>query len=84
MKRAELIHTRDVNIRPCQGHFACRIRTPVECHQDDDMRAVLVLATPLYVDRMSGPLKNLLDRMLLPEPEFELRVGTAATRSGRA
>jgi multimeric flavodoxin WrbA len=82
---AELIHTKDLDIRPCRGDFVCWYRTPGECHQDDDMRAVLeriaaadvlMLATPLYVDGMSGPLKNLLDRMIpLLEPEFVLRDG---------
>jgi multimeric flavodoxin WrbA len=82
---AELVHTKDLDIRPCKGDFVCWHRTPGECHQDDDMRLVLeriaaadvlVLATPLYVDGMSGPLKNLLDRMIpLLEPEFVLRDG---------
>ena len=82
---AELVNTKDLDIRPCQGEFHCWFKKPGECFQDDDMRAVLekiatadvlVLATPLYVDGMSGPLKNLLDRMIpLLEPDFELRGG---------
>jgi multimeric flavodoxin WrbA len=37
---------------------------------------VLILATPVYVDGMAGPLKNLLDRMIpIGQPAIELREG---------
>ena len=37
---------------------------------------ILVLATPLYVDGVAGPMKNLLDRIIpLAQPFFELRDG---------
>jgi multimeric flavodoxin WrbA len=37
---------------------------------------IWVFATPLYVDGLSGPMKNLLDRLIpLVEPFFELRDG---------
>ncbi len=81
----ELLYTKKLDIKPCQGDFICWTKTPGECHQKDDMQWLLpkmveadawVLATPLYVDGMNGPMKNLLDRaipMLLPF--FELRDG---------
>lgn len=69
----ELLYVKKLNIKPCLGCFACWLKTPGVCAQKDDMAAllpkigaadVLVLATPLYVDGMSGPMKNLLDRMI--------------------
>jgi len=81
----ELIYARTLTINPCLGCFYCWLKKPGECCQRDDMdilfpklRAanVLVLATPLYVDGMSGTLKNLLDRMIPSvEPTIELRDG---------
>ncbi len=81
----ELLYTRKLKINPCQGEFHCWIKTPGRCFQKDDMQLVLqklteadilVLATPLYVDGMTGPMKNLVDRMLpFLEPFFELRDG---------
>jgi multimeric flavodoxin WrbA len=47
----------------------------------DDMlaemqRELLILATPVYVDGMTGPLKTMLDRVIpLAEPWVELRDG---------
>ena len=68
----ELLDTRDLHINPCLGCFGCWIKTPGKCVQEDDMAGLLprlrqadvwVLATPLYFDGASGPLKNLMDRM---------------------
>ena len=37
---------------------------------------MMVLATPVYVDGMTGPMKNLIDRFVrLAQPFFELRDG---------
>ena len=81
----ELFYTKKLDINPCQGDFICWQKTPGKCFQQDDMAMLLpklaqadaiVLATPLYVDGVSGPVKNLLDRILpLGEPFFELRDG---------
>jgi multimeric flavodoxin WrbA len=81
----ELLYTRKLKINPCQGEFNCWVKTPGTCFQKDDMQLLLpklaeadiwVLATPLYVDGMTGPMKNLVDRVLpLVEPFFELRDG---------
>jgi len=81
----ELFYIKNLKIKPCQGEFNCWFKTPAECFQKDDMQTLLpkfsqadlwVFATPLYVDGMSGPMKNLLDRLIpLLEPFLELRDG---------
>ena len=81
----ELFYTMKLKIKPCQGEFNCWLKTPGECFQQDDMQMllpklgeadVLVIATPVYVDGISGPMKNLLDRIIpLAQPFFELRDG---------
>jgi multimeric flavodoxin WrbA len=62
----KVFETRSMTVRPCQGEYGCWFRTPGQCFQDDDVQKllpelleanVLVLATPLYVDGMTGPLK---------------------------
>jgi multimeric flavodoxin WrbA len=83
----ELLHVKDLDIHPCLGCFACWIKTPGRCVQEDDMAALLarlreadiwVLATPLYNDGVSGPLKNVMDRTM---PLLRLPV---EVRSGRS
>ena len=81
----ELFYTKKLNIKPCQGCFSCWLKTPGQCVQKDDMQMLLpklgraqvwVLATPVYVDGMTGPMKNLLDRIIPGAlPFFELRDG---------
>jgi multimeric flavodoxin WrbA len=81
----ELFYTKKLKINPCLGEFTCWFKTPGECFQKDDMQIllpriagadVLVLATPVYVDGITGPMKNLLDRIVpLAQPFFELRDG---------
>lgn len=81
----KIFYTSKMNIKPCQGEYACWFKTPGECFQDDDMKEFLpeltdidifVLATPLYVDGMSGQMKNMLDRIIpIAEPAIELRDG---------
>ena len=72
-----------LDIKPCLGCFSCWSHTPGRCVQDDDMRTLLsivaqsdllVLATPVYVDGMTGPMKTFLDRMVpLLKGRFEIR-----------
>ncbi len=72
-----------LRIQPCLGDFACMSETPGQCIQRDDMTTLLpaiqhadivVFATPLYLDGMTGPLKTLIDRLIpLLGPFFELR-----------
>jgi multimeric flavodoxin WrbA len=81
----ELFYTKKMKVNPCQGEFNCWFKTPGECFQKDDVRMllpklaaadVLVLATPVYVDGVTGGMKNLLDRLVpLAQPFFELRDG---------
>lgn len=81
----ELLFTKKLNVNPCQGCFNCWLKTPGKCFQKDDMQMllpklheadILVLATPLYVDGMSAPMKNVIDRMVpLVQPFVELRDG---------
>jgi len=81
----ELLYTRKLKISPCYGEYDCWLKTPGKCFQKDDMEMVLpklgqadvlVFATPLYVDGMTGPLKNLMDRMIPGgQPFIEIRDG---------
>lgn len=81
----ELFYTKNLQIHPCQGDWGCWFKTPGTCHQKDDMEMLLpklanaeiwVFATPVYVDGMPGPLKNLVDRAIpLLHPYNELRDG---------
>jgi len=60
-------------ISNCRGCFRCWVKTPGECVIDDDMKLllerimvidVIVFATPLYVDNVTGIMKNFMDRIL--------------------
>jgi multimeric flavodoxin WrbA len=79
----ELFYTRKLDINPCTGEFNCWLKTPGKCYQNDDMNIlypkiaeadVIVFATPVYVDGVTGPMKNLFDRLIpLIHPFIELR-----------
>ena len=79
----ELFYTRKLNIKTCLGDRACWTKTPGKCVQDDDVKMLLqkvqeadiiVFATPVYVDGMTGTLKNLIDRLIpIIEPYFLMR-----------
>ncbi len=81
----EMNYVKDLHIHPCHGDLCCWLRTPGRCFQQDDMQMLLpklqqadiwVIATPLYVDGLAGPLKNLIDRLIpLLQPFFTLRDG---------
>lgn len=67
-------------IRYCRGCFSCWLKTPGSCIIDDDMKSilteaegadVLVLASPLYIDTISGMLKVFMDRLVVKgDPHF--------------
>jgi len=68
------------NIKHCIGCFACWVKTPGTCVIKDDMSEllpkldvdILIFATPLYVDNVSGLMKNFMDRMIpVASPYFE-------------
>jgi multimeric flavodoxin WrbA len=81
----ELYYTRDLKIEPCCGNLICTIKTPGKCIRKDDMQwllpkiraaDVLVIATPLYCDGVSGPMKMLMDRVVPSgQPFFEMQNG---------
>jgi multimeric flavodoxin WrbA len=81
----ELFYTKKLDVNPCHGEYNCWLKTPGRCYQDDDMQMlhpklraadVWVFATPVYAWGVSGPMKNLIDRIIpLIEPFFQLRDG---------
>ena len=81
----ELFYTSKLNINPCKGCLTCWFSAEEKCSQRDDMDIILpkiasadifVVASPMYVDGITGQMKNLLDRMLpLLDPYVELRNG---------
>ncbi|BAT71529.1 flavoprotein [Thermosulfidibacter takaii ABI70S6] len=78
----ETLYPFKMKINPCTGCFSCWVKHPGKCIFSDDMDEllpkiakadVIVLATPLYVDGMTGTMKNLLDRCIpLGLPFFEV------------
>jgi len=72
-------------IHHCTGELACWLKTPGKCIHKDDMDEMLplfndadavVIASPVYVDGMTGLLKNCIDRLVpTAEPFFEIREG---------
>jgi len=87
MKKAgaevELLYARSMKIGFCLGCLKCWTETPGRCVIKDDMESVLpkvreadiiVLATPLYWDGVSGLMKNFLDRLTpIGQPFIEIR-----------
>ena len=79
----QLRYTSDLNINPCLGDFNCWTRIGGRCGQDDDMTwldpeireaDILVLASPVYCDGVTGPMKILMDRTVPQvQPFFEIR-----------
>lgn len=82
----ELFYTKKLKINPCQGEFSCSLKASGRCFQKDDMQMlhpklleadIWVFATPVYVSSATGPMKNLMDRILIPmgEPNLSLLDG---------
>jgi multimeric flavodoxin WrbA len=69
-------------IKHCLGCFACWVKTPGSCVQEDDMAElidkfissdVIILATPLYVDNVTGIMKKFIDRLIpILDPHIEI------------
>ncbi|MBU0547907.1 MAG: flavodoxin family protein [Candidatus Omnitrophica bacterium] len=69
-------------INHCIGCFTCWTKTPGECVLEDDMEELLkkymssdivIMASPLYVDHVTGIMKDFMDRSLpLVCPQFEM------------
>lgn len=72
-------------LQHCRGCFSCWLKTPGHCIIDDDMKHiladadgadVLVLASPLYFDTISGMLKVFMDRLVVKgDPHFSKTAG---------
>ncbi len=68
-------------IKPCLGCFDCWFKTPGKCIIKDDMDGLLskflssdivVFATPIYIDNLTGIMKNFMDRLIpVIDPRFE-------------
>ena len=68
-------------IKPCLGCFDCWYKTPGKCIIKDDMDELLskflssdivVFATPIYIDNLTGIMKNFMDRLIpVIDPRFE-------------
>jgi multimeric flavodoxin WrbA len=79
----EILLLRKMDIKMCRGCLACEkggIERKGECVIKDDMAAVypkliaadaIVLATPAYMEMLSGLLKNFLDRTCAVWPRLE-------------
>lgn len=71
----------DKDVRPCLGCFDCWLASPGECVQNDDVAPLLksfmtsdvaVIASPVYLESVTGIMKNFLDRMLpLADPHID-------------
>jgi multimeric flavodoxin WrbA len=69
------------NIHDCKGCLTCWLKTPGKCAIQDDMAElfpklltadIVVFATPVYVDNVTGLMKIFLDRCVpLADPHFE-------------
>lgn len=80
---AEVEHIRlaSLKIQPCMACKACWQQTPGRCVINDDMAImiekfitsdVVVIASPLYTDNVSGLLKTFLDRLIVTgDPHWE-------------
>lgn len=76
-------------IQHCHGCFSCWLKTPGCCIIGDDMAGilseadgadVLVLASPLYFDAISGMLKMFMDRMIVKGDPHFVKTDTGESR----
>ncbi len=77
----ERLYTKNLKIGSCCGGTHCWTTHPGVCVKQDDMKIVLqemeeadilVLASPVFSDGITGPLKNLLDRCLVKSKPFQV------------
>ena len=68
-------------IHHCIGCFTCWTKTPGVCVFEDDMKdllpkleaGIIVFASPVYVDNITGLMKNFMDRMIpVADPHFTI------------
>jgi multimeric flavodoxin WrbA len=69
--RVETVYLNGLNIRPCQGCYACKKKNSSGCAVDDDMQSLYpklleadawVIASPVYWFNMSAQTKIFMDR----------------------
>ena len=95
----EVVHIYDLNYNGCRACGACRRKEVPFCIQDDDVTPLmekvastdcLVVASPIYMGQITGPLKVVLDRFLtfinhdfsvryLPKKKFVTFITSGAT-----
>jgi multimeric flavodoxin WrbA len=88
----ENVFLADKTIKHCTGCFKCWSTTPGKCAISDDMNGLLekylasdvvVFATPLYIDNVSGMMKCFMDRLVpVGDPHLEFD-GNGETRHVR-
>ena len=73
------IETQNLTIKPCTACLSCMHKKAGECPLDDDMLGIyselktsdmLIMATPVYLDGMSGLLKMIMDRCMCSMEPF--------------
>ena len=77
----ENVFLAEQNITPCIGCYACWTTCPGKCVHADDMAGLLdkflssdtvVIASPVYVDNVTGIMKNFMDRLItIADPHME-------------
>jgi multimeric flavodoxin WrbA len=69
--RAETVYLNGLNIKPCQGCYACKKKSSTGCAVDDDMQSIYpklvesdawIIASPVYWFNMSAQTKIFMDR----------------------
>lgn len=79
--QTETVFLAQKDIHPCTGCYACWMKTPGRCIFDDDMTGLIdlflssdlvIFASPVYVDNVTGILKNFVDRLIpVGDPHWE-------------
>jgi len=87
----EVLHVRQLELKPCIGCYACWVRTPGECIFRDSMTSAIdaynradlvVYGTPVYHFAVSGILKTFVDRLLPRLEPWLIRQPTEPGRTG--
>ena len=69
--KVETVYLNGLNIKPCQGCYACKKKNSTGCAVDDDMQALYsklvesdawIIASPVYWFNMSAQIKIFMDR----------------------
>lgn len=81
-------------IHPCRGCLTCWVKTPGKCVIKDDMAEliqkfnesdIVVFATPVYFDNVTGIMKDFMDRLVpVIDPHFEKDEGGECVHNSRS